>query len=221
MILSLGGSYGSCFGAAVWHLRNGRLLRTLPNGGSACYGNLAAWAPQGNRVAICAGEATRAVIDLTDGREMLRIQKVSAITGMQFSADGSRLWVTTAKALSLWDLVIAREIAAFAPMNQDSGAFEGINAWVVDENRGYAVLASSVLFGASTALELFDVRRLSASMERLAAEACGRFLAPKQRVFTDAEIRADPLLSEIWAANDRKGRDVCEGVATEPMPPVR
>lgn len=112
------------------------------------------------------------------------------------SASGSGgVWSATNGRL-LWEVVVP----AAAEMPFSAG----------DEGR--LVMTPGLTPETAQDLLIWDIGPLSQPLPDLRLQACGQWLGPLSREFSDAEVAADPLIRAVWLKAPTQRRDVCEGV---------
>lgn len=138
-------------------------------------------------------------------------RSISTLTGHQnrvnrvsYSSDGRRLVTTSGdRTVMVWDPADGRQLAVLAGHTDDTS-----DAQFLDNDRRLVTVAQD-----GTA-RIWDVSRLVAAPNR--ADACGLFVGPAERRFTQDEINADPLLKLDWTIE----RDICAGLLGAPPPAI-
>jgi WD40 repeat protein len=194
VVIDCGVSRAPARGDAVWFHMTGQLLKTvaLTEAGD----KLAVGATNG-LVGICTSASREPVT-------ILRAQ-TAAVSSVAFAGDGPLVATAGVEGVSVWDIGAERQVDHF-------GKLVGHVAFVPNASRLVAAAGRFVdLTVAPGRLidpapsTIWDVTRLSQSLDQLSADACKSLLVRGADLFSAVEISQDRLIRDVW-----NKRSLCE-----------
>lgn len=111
-------------GYQIWDADGERVLKTMSGQGTEIPGAMA-FAPNGEFVALSAGQGDVRLVELPGGRELatLSAPQASLVEYLSFTPDGKQIAVSMAGAVQFWDLVAVRRQLAHLKLDWDAPAY--------------------------------------------------------------------------------------------------